>query len=411
MVVTGLGFVTPHGDSPLLVFERLYAGETAVGFRRYGSGPSSFEAPVAEPRWDPEAVPMPLARRLTDPVAHMAYAAAARALSQAGLLDAPQVMARAGVYVGCSLGGARSNEEGISAHLALSGGGHGRIRPANVPRVMANAPAAHISMGFGIRGPSHTYSVACASSATAVGEAFRAVRDGYLDCALAGGSEAMLTDATLANWNALGVLAKPHPDGDGAAVRPFDRARTGFAVGEGAAMLVLEAFEPARARGVSPVGEIVGYGASSDAFDLTEPAAEGQAEAMRAALRDAGLEAAAVGYVNAHGTATSVGDRVEICAMREVFGRHADRMAVSSTKSMHGHLVGAAGALELGITLLGVASGRVPPTANLTDPDPECDLDCVPIHGRPAPDLEYALSNSFGFGGSNVSLIVRRTPA
>lgn len=408
MVVTGLGFVTPHGDLAPMVFERLYAGESAVTFRRYGSGSSTFEVPVAEPRWDPEEVPMPLPRRLTDPVAHMAYAAATQALSQAGLPDAPRVLARAGIYLGCSLGGARSNEEGVSAHLALVAGGRGRIRPANVPRVMANAPAAHISMGFGIRGPAHTYSVACASSASAIGEAFRAVRDGYLDCAVVGGAEAMLTAATLANWNALGVLARPHPDGGGAAVRPFDRARTGFAVGEGAAIMVLEAHEPARARGATAIGEIVGYGASSDAFDLTEPAAEGQAEAMRAALRDAGLEAAAVGYVNAHGTATSVGDRVEIRAIREVFGSHAGRLAVSSTKSMHGHLVGAAGALELGITLLGLAAGRVPPTANLTDPDPECDLDCVPLRGREVPDLEYALSNSFAFGGANVSLLVRR---
>lgn len=410
MVVTGIGLVTPQGDRAAPVFERLYAGETAVGFRRYGSGSSTFEAPVAEPRWDPDAVPMPLARRLTDPVAHMAYAAASQALSQSGLSDTPQLLARAGIYMGCSLGGARSNEEGISEHLALVAGGRGRIRPANVARVMANAPAAHISMGFGIRGPAHTYSVACASSAAAVGEAFRAVRDGYLDCAVAGGSEAMLTAATLANWHALGVLAKPHPDGEGAAVRPFDRARTGFAVGEGAAILVLEAHEAARARGATPIGEIVGYGASSDAFDLTEPAAEGQAEAMRAALRDAGVDGAAVGYVNAHGTATSVGDRVEIRAMREVFGAHADRLAVSSTKSMHGHLVGAAGALELAITLLGLAEGRVPPTANLTDPDPECDLDCVPLRGREVPDLEYALSNSFAFGGANVALLVRRVP-
>jgi 3-oxoacyl-[acyl-carrier-protein] synthase II len=220
----------------------------------------------------------------------------------------------------------------------------------------------------------------------------------------------MLTAATLANWHALGVLARPHPDGGGAAVRPFDRARTGFAVGEGAAILVLEAHEPARARGATPIGEIVGYGASSDAFDLTEPAAEGQAEAMRAALRDAGVDGAAVGYLNAHGTATSVGDRVEVRAIREVFGGHADRLAVSSTKSMHGHLVGAAGALELAITLLGLAEGRVPPTANLTDPDPECDLDCVPLRGREVPDLEYALSNSFAFGGANVALLVRRVP-
>lgn len=409
--VTGMGFVTPHGDRAERVFERIYKGEAAISFRRYGKGALNFDVPVAIPEWRSDEESGPLPRRVTDPVAHMAYVAARQALSQAGLVDAPRVLAQAAVYMGCSLGGARSNEEGLSVYLDLVAGGRSRIRPATVPRVMANAPAAHISMGFGIRGPNQTYSVACASSAMAIGEAYRAVRDGYLDCVVTGGAEAMLCDGTLATWNALGVLATPHPDGAGASVRPFDRARTGFAIGEGAVVLVLEEEEAARARGATLLGEIVGYGASSDAFNLTEPAVDGQVRSMRAALGDAGVGPTAVGYVNAHATATLAGDIVEIRAIKEAFGPHARRLAVSSTKSMHGHLVGAAGALELGITLLALAAGRVPPTANLTDPDPECDLDCVPLHGREVPDLEYAISNSFGFGGANVSLLVRKAPA
>ena len=409
--VTGMGFVTPHGDRAERIFERLYAGESAITFRHYGKGGASLEVPVAAPEWTPDEDPGPLPRRVTDPVAHMAYVAAKRALLQAGLVDDPRVLGRAGVYVGCAFGGTRANEEGALAYHEMAAGGNVRIRPATVPRIMPSAPAAHISMAFGIRGPSHTYSVACASSAMAIGEAYRSIRDGYLDCAVTGGAEAMLTGATLAAWAALGVLAAIHPEGAAASVRPFDQARAGFAIGEGAVVLVLEAEEAARARGAPLLGEIVGYGASSDAFNLTEPRVEGEACSMRAALDDAGLEPAAVGYVNAHATATPVGDLVEIRALEEVFGPHAHRLAVSSTKSMHGHLIGAAGALELGITLLAVAQGRVPPTANLTDPDPECDLDCVPLHGREVPDLEYALSNSFAFGGSNVSLIVRRVPA
>ncbi|NJD20935.1 MAG: beta-ketoacyl-[acyl-carrier-protein] synthase family protein, partial [Gemmatimonadetes bacterium] len=194
----------------------------------------------------------------------------------------------------------------------------------------------------------------------------------------------------------------------GASVRPFDAARTGFALAEGAAVLILETEERARARGATPLGEIVGYGTSSDAFNLTQPSREGQVRSMRDALADAGVRPEAVGYVNAHATATKVGDIIEVQAIKDTFGAHAGHLAVSSTKSMHGHLVGAAGAVELGLTLMAVAQGRVPPTANLIRPDPECDLDFVPGRGRAAPDLEYALSNSFGFGGSNASLVVRR---
>ena len=234
------------------------------------------------------------------------------------------------------------------------------------------------------------------------------MRDGYLERALAGGTEAMLNDGTVVAWESLGVLAKEHRDGPAASSRPFAADRTGFVLGEGAAVLVLESEETMQARSAQPLAEIVGFGASSDGHNLTQPAAGGQVRAMQLALADAALEPAAIGYINAHATATPVGDKVEIDAVKEVFGEHARGLAISATKSMHGHLVGAAGALELAITVLALQRRRLPPTANLTVPDPDCDLDCVPCRGREAPGLEYALSNSFAFGGSNAALIARR---
>ncbi len=405
VLVTGMGLVTPHGTDPEGIFGRIWAGEPAIRVIHSGRKPLDADVLAATAEWSPEAEVTPQQRVTMDPVAQMAFAAARRALSQAGLVGDADVLARAGVYMGCALGGSATNEEAYATYNRRTSR---KARPTNIPRIMANAPAAHISMEFGIRGPSHTYSIACSSSAAAIGEAYRAVRDGYLDCVVAGGAEAMLTGGVLICWEAMGVIAKLHQDGPGASVRPFDAARTGFVVAEGAGVLVLEAEEAARARGAAPLGEIVGYAASSDAFNLTQPSREGQAQAMRSALEDAGVPPEAVGYVNAHATGTRAGDIVEIQAIRDAFGPHAAHLAVSATKSMHGHLVGAAGAVELGITLLGLARGRIPPTANLTDPDPACDLDCVPLRGREAPGLEYALSNSFGFGGSNVALVVRR---
>ncbi len=406
VVVTGMGFVTPHGDRADRIFERVYAGESVIRTIRSGREEVAADVLVGKADWNPDEVDA-LQRVATDPVAQMALVAARRALAQAGLDENRETLGPAGIYMGCGLGGAESHEEGYDEYHRRSSR---RVRPSIVPRVMANASAAHISMTWGIRGPSHTYSVACSSSAAATGEAFRAIRDGYLDCVVAGGAEAMLCAPILVAWEAMGVIAREHPDGPAASVRPFDLARTGFALAEGAGVLILEAEERARARGARPLAEIAGYGATSDAFNLTQPSKDGQAQAMRAALDDAGVPPDAIGYVNAHATGTKVGDVAEAGAVKEAFGPHAARLAVSSTKSMHGHMVGAAGAVELGITLMALARGKVPPTANLTEPDPECDLDCVPLEGRVLPDLEYAISNSFAFGGSNVCLVARRVP-
>ncbi len=405
VMVTGMGLVTPHGTHPDRIFERIYAGEPAIRTIRSGREAIAADVLAAPADWNPEEETTPLQRVGMDPVAQMAVAAARAALSRAGLLDQPDVLSRAAIYMGCSLGGSETCEDAYTDYHRRTAR---RSRPTTVPRIMPNAPAAHISMAFGIRGPSNTYSMACSSSAAAIGEAYRAVRDGYVDCVIAGGSEAMLTGAVLLAWEGMGVIAREHPAGPGASVRPFDVARTGFVLGEAAGVLVLESEDVARSRGAAPLAEIAGYGASSDAFNLTEPSAEGQSHAIRAALADAGVRPEAIGYVNAHSTATQVGDIAETRAIKEALGAHASRVAVSATKSMHGHLVGAAGVVELAITLLGLASGRIPPTANLTDPDPECDLDCVPGKGREMPGLEYALSNSFAFGGSNVCLVARR---
>jgi 3-oxoacyl-[acyl-carrier-protein] synthase II len=373
---------------------------------RSGTPEFGADLPIARADLDPTAVVPKLQQLFMARAAQMAVVAAHGALDRAGLLINDRGPSDAAVYMGCGLGGAEAIEEGYRVHFEKKSR---RPKPATVALIMANGPAAHVSMRFGLRGPTHTYSVACASSSVAIGEAFRAIRDGYLDVALAGGAEAMLNDGSVSAWMRLGVVAREHPDGGPASSRPFDKERTGFVLGEGAVLLTLETEERAAARGAPRIAEIVGYGAASDAHHLTEPSVVGQETAMRAALADAGLAPERVGYLNAHATGTPAGDPVEVEAIKRVFGAHARRLAVSGTKSMHGHLVGAAGALECAITALALHEGRIPPTANLTVPDPELDLDFVPGTGRPAPDLAVAMSNSFAFGGSNAALVLART--
>jgi len=403
--VTGIGLVSPHGAEPDAVFERLYAGESAIRKVRSGTAEFGTDALLAAVAFDPEVAIPKLQLLFMDRVAQMAVVAAHGALAASGLLADNRGPEAAGVYLGCGLGGSQTIQDAYRVYYERRSR---KVKPTTVALVMANAPAAQVSMRYRIRGPTLTYSMACASSAAAIGEAFRAIRDGYLSCAVAGGAESMLNDGSITAWEALSVLAKEHRDGPAASSRPFAADRTGFVLGEGAAVLVLEPEDAMRSRGVRPLAEVVGYGAASDAHNLTQPAMGGQVQAMRTALADAKLSPEAIGYINAHATATPAGDKVEIDAIKETFGAHARRLAVSATKSMHGHLVGAAGALEFAITVLALDKRRLPPTANLTTPDPECDLDCVPCTGREAPGLEYALSNSFAFGGSNAVLVARR---
>lgn len=300
------------------------------------------------------------------------------------------------VITGSCTGGQTSEDRQF---VELYGNQSGRVHPLTIPRTMANAATSHIAMEFGITGPAFTISTACSSANHAIGEAFCMVRDGRADLAIAGGSEAPFSLGMLKAWEAMRVVA---PD----TCRPFSKDRQGMILGEGAAMLVLEPLDAAKARGAHVHGEIAGFGMSSDAFHLTRPSAQGAARAMKAALSDARMSAEQVGYINAHGTATPQNDVTEAEAIREVFGTHADTLAVSSTKSMHGHALGAAGALEAVATLLALRDGFLPPTANFTAPDPQCALDVVPNRGRAA-RVESALSNSFAFGGLNAVLAFR----
>lgn len=405
VVVTGLGVVCPHGDDVLEMFEAVYAGRSAIRLVETGDERLGARIPLAATDFDPDDEIPKAASVFMARAAQMALVATGRALTAAGLAPGASVLEEAGIFLGSGLGGSEVLQRAYRTYFVR---GRRRIRPATVPMIMASGPASHISMRFGIRGPTHTYSVACASAAVAIGEAFRSIRHGYTDLVIAGGAEAMLNDGSVAAWESVGVVAQEHALGAEFSSRPFDAERSGLVLGEGSAILVLEAADRAEARGAVPLAEIVGFGSTADAHHLTDPTVEGQVRCMRAALAEAGVEPCEVGYVNAHATGTLNGDPVEIEAMKRVFGDGVASVPISSTKAVHGHLVGASAALEGVITILALQQGRVPPTAHLTAPDPACDLDCVPIHGREAPDLSLALSNSFAFGGSNVTLAFRR---
>ena len=406
--ITGIGVVSPHGDNLNDVFDRVLAGEPSVRKVPVEANGSRCDMILAPVDFKPGHLIPKLSGRFMARATKMAVVAAHHALEESGLLVSGAGPAEAGVYMGCGLGGSDELEAHYERYLADP---PKRLRAASTPMIMASGPASHISMQYGITGPTVTYSIACVSSAVAIGEAFRAIRHGYLDTALAGGAEAQLNAGALAGWRELSVLASEHVTGAEASSRPFDAQRTGLVLGEGSIVLVLESESAARARSAEPLAEIVGYGVSSDAYNLTEPSPDGQARAMRLALEDASIEGEDIGYINAHATGTLMGDRVEAEAIRNTFGSHADELAVSSTKSVHGHLIGAASALEAALTVRMLQTGRIAPTANLTDPDPECNLDCVPLVGREAPGLEFALSNSFAFGGSNATLVLRKVLA
>ena len=403
--VTGVGIISPVGNSRDAFFGNLLAGKS--GIRRLSAqfAPRLAAQVGGEVDFDPQAhFPKPKLA-LLDRFSQFALAAAQQALADAGLEPSDPRKAGAGVYLGTGLGGAQTTEGGY-AELFLHG--KDRLPPYTVVRAMNNAAAAHISIDFALRGPSLTFSTACSSSAIAIGEACRAIRHGYTDLAVAGGAESLLTLATIRAWEALRTLASEAPGDPGASCRPFSLDRTGLVLGEGAGIVILESEEGARARGAQVYAELAGYGAGSDASHLTKPSQAGQVAAMRAALADAGMAPEAIGYINAHGTATLAGDPIETAAIKEVFGAHAGRLAVSSTKSMHAHLMGATGAVEFIAAILALQRGALPPTANLRVPDPECDLDYVPNVARTGVALEAVMSNSFAFGGSNAVLIARR---
>ena len=402
--VTGIGLVSPHGSDPNKVFDKIYRGESAIKMIRSGTPEFGSDVLVASAKFDPTGVISKPHQVFMDRVTQMAVVAAHYALENAGLLSDGTDLSSTAVYTGCSLGGSQTIQNAYKRYYSNIRG----ARPTTVPLIMPNAAAGHISMRNKLRGPSQNYSIACASSSTAIGEAFRAIRDGYQERIIAGGTEAMLNDGSICSWEALTVLAKEHPEGAHASCRPFAKDRTGLVLGEGASILILESEAMVEKRNAQPLAEIVGFGSSSDAHNLTQPSADGQVRAMRIALNDAEIDSTKIGYINAHATGTGTGDKVEIDAIKLLFEDHAQSIAVSSTKSMHGHLLGAAGALEFAITVMALKNKQIPPTAHLKDQDPECDLDCVPFIGRSSADLDYALCNSFAFGGSNAVLIARR---
>jgi len=334
-----------------------------------------------------------------DRFAQFSVIAAREAIRHSGLELTPALRERGAIVCGSAVGGQSSIETGFE-DLYISG--RGRVHPLTIPKTMANAGASQISMELGITGPTYTVSTACSSANHAIGQAFRLVSGGLADMAVTGGSEAPFTLGILKAWEAMRVIA---PD----TCRPFSKDRRGMILGEGGAMMILENFDAAKARGAKIYAEICGMGMSSDAHHLTQPTVEGPSRAMREALREAGFAPEEIGYINAHGTGTPGNDPVESKAIRAVFGAHADKLAVSSTKSMHGHALGAAGALEAVATVLALHHGILPPTANYNEPDPECDLDYIPNQPRAA-KVGAALSNSFAFGGLNAVVAFRAVP-
>jgi nodulation protein E len=342
----------------------------------------------------------PAQLELLDRFAQLGLMASREAVGEAGIVWTPELQARTAVVTGCAVGGQASVE---TASIAFWRDRRSRVPVLTVPRVMPNALASHIAMECGITGPVLNFSTACSSGNHAIGHAFWMVRNGLADLALAGGSEAPISVGHLKAWEAMRVIASD-------TCRPFSRDRKGMILGEAGAMLVLEPLEVAKTRGVPIYGELVGFGMSADAHHITQPLAPGAAQAMRGALEDGGLVPEQIGYVNAHGTATLANDVMETIAIRTVFAGHADRLAVSATKSLHGHTLGAAGAIEAVATLLALHHGILPPTANHLGPDPACDLDVIPNVARSV-TVDYALSNSFAFGGLNAVLAFRRWSA
>jgi len=347
----------------------------------------------AEDHFEPKDIPF------MDRFAQFAVLAARQAVTEAGIEWTPDLRETTSVITGSCLGGRAAEESG---YWELFHNGKNRVQPLTIPLSMSNAGASHICMQFGIEGPAYTVSTACASSSHAIGQAFWMVRSGAAPMAIAGGSEAPFFLGGLKAWEAMRVISKD-------TCRPFSAERSGMILGEGAAMLILENLEAAVARGARPLAEIVGFGMSADAGHITQPLAAGPARAMRLALRDSGMAPEQIGYINAHGTATEANDRIETAAIRCTFNSHADKLAVSSTKSMHGHALGAAGALEAVASVLSLRDGMLPPTANFISPDPACNLDVIPHHARAA-SVEGCLSNSFAFGGLNAVLAFKAFP-
>ena len=406
VVVTGIGLVSSLGIGTEANWRSLLAGESGVAtITKFD--PTEFSTRIAgEVRgFDPLAYIEKKDVKKMDIFIQYAIAASQFAVDDAALTFTPEEAPRVGVFIASGIGGFTTIER---EHLALIKGGPRKISPFFIPSAIINLAAGQVSIRFGAKGPNLATCTACSASAHALGDAFELIKRGAADVMIAGGSEAAITPMGVGGFAALRALSTRNDDPERAS-RPFDHDREGFIVGEGSGMLILEEYERAKARSARIYAEVVGYGMSADAYHITAPSEDGDGpfRVMGSAMESAGVQPSQVDYINAHGTSTPHGDRVETVAIKRCFGEHAKKVAVSSTKSMTGHLLGAAGGLEAGITALAVYHQVAPPTINLDHPDEECDLDYIPLVKREM-KIEYALSNSFGFGGTNAALMFRR---
>jgi nodulation protein E len=399
VVVTGWGVVSSIGQTAASYWESLKRGVCGIAEATLIPADQLNQKVVAEVKnFDPRAHFDDRQIALLDRVAQFAVVAAREAVGHAGISFGDGLSEKTATIIGTGVGGQNTQDDN---YKRLYGDGAKRLHPLTIPKLMVNAPASQVSMHCGLRGPAFAVASACASGTHAIGLAFQQVRSGAVPCAVTGGADACITFGTMKGWEAMRVTA---PD----TCRPFSRDRKGLVIGEGAAAVVLESLEHAQARGARILGEIIGFGMSSDAGDLTSPDEGGMVRAIEDALADARLAPSDVQYVNAHGTGTAANDQVETGALKRAFGRHAQTLVMSSNKSMLGHALGAAGALELVATLMSMQEAIVPPTVNYLGPDPNCDLDCVPNAARRM-QVDTALSNSFAFGGLNAVLAVRRS--
>jgi len=406
VVITGIGLVSSLGIGTEANWQALCAGCSGIGpITKFDASQFSTRIAGEVKGFDPLRFLEKKDVKKMDVFIQYAIAASQFAMDDAGLIIAPENAPRVGVFIASGIGGFTTIER---EHKALLEGGPRKISPFFIPSAIINLAAGQVSIRFGAKGPNSATCTACSASAHAVGDAFEIIKRADADVMIAGGSEAAITPMGIGGFGALRALSTRNDEPERAS-RPFDKDRDGFIVGEGAGVLILEEYERARARGARIYAELIGYGMSADAYHITAPSEDGDGpfRVMGAALKSAGVAATEVDYINAHGTSTPHGDKVETIAIKRCFGDRARRLAISSTKSMTGHLLGAAGGLEAGITALAVHHQLAPPTTNLEHPDPECDLDYIPNRKR-AMRIEYALSNSFGFGGTNAALLFKR---
>ncbi len=403
VVVTGIGLVSPLGNTTEETWAGLLAGKSGVDYiTRFDTSQHKVKFAAETKNFDPLNFVEKKEIKKMDYFIFFAIAAAKEALVDSGL-EVPPIAEDVGVYIGSGIGGFGVFER---EHTKMLEGGPSRISPFFIPASIVNLASGHVSMTTGAKGPNSAPATACSTGAHALGDSFRIIERGDAIAMICGGSEGAITPMSVGGFASMHALSTRNDDPVHAS-RPFDKERDGFVIGEGAGIFVLEELEHAKARGAKIYAEIIGYGMTSDAFHITMPDMDGPRRVMLRTIKDAGIQAEQVSYINTHGTSTPVGDTNETKAIKAAFGEHAYKLAISSTKSMTGHLLGGAGGLEAGITSLALYHQIIPPTINYENPDPECDLDCVPNVARQV-TMEYALSNSFGFGGTNAALMFRK---